>query len=546
MSCDSFPSGISRADNATNPAIQLFGNRLFNDQSPTELLVEFLLVIASSKRVAGHDNVFAAPLPALETLIDWPDMETLQYAPKARLNLKLFAFMGASRLDSRHETHRQHFKTLLERLQARIRVMESGAENDVLRTLEKLFLGFQGAGSGRTWCAQSFLPVCPGFLAGETIWNETAARKNPPADWDDAIGNLQIYFTMNKHRFLGRGGEVLYLQLCNALRQTPEAVRRWVEESRVRIEPQEQDPAWLHAALQRELGRVLTHCPQTVTDISEFIDTGVESDTRNATDIRNNEQRFVDAGWCPADSWREGYLFAVDLLRLCMSDLDVIERLQLLETVCAMQVLRSLAAQSARHCPPERQTSWPGYRLGISAPDEKRLAVKRISQHTVKATEKLVYRAIRGDDVELPENEEERVKILKEADTRYGGKLFISTAKRIGLLVPRRGAGARFTLNEQLLRLLVVTTVPIGGRLTYDRFKELVEVRHGLVFDAMGFTRASSWADGVDDIHLGSHCDAWLQDMLEAAGLLIHLSDSCALVENPAGNESEVIGRSKS
>ena len=544
MSCDSFPGGVPRPK---NPAIQLFGNRLFNGQSPTELLIEFLLVIVSFKRVSGHGNAFASPLPAVETLTDWPDIGILQYAPKARLNLKLFAFMGASRLDSRHETHRQQYKVLIERLQAKIRVTESGTENDVLRTLEKLFLGFQGAGSGRTWCAQSFLPVCPGFLARETIWNETAARKNPPADWDDAIRNSQNhYFSMDKHDFLARGGEVLYLQLCNALRQTPEAVQRWVEESGVRIEPQEHDPAWLHAALQRELGRLLTHCPQTVTDISEFIDTGVESDTRNATDIRNSEPRFVDAGWCPADSWREGYLFAVDLLRLCMSDLDVIERLQLLETACAMQVLRSLAAQSARHCPPERQTSWPGYRLGISAPDEKRLAVKRISQHTVKATEKLVYRAIRGDDVELPENEEERVKILKEADTRYGGKLFISTAKRIGLLVPRRGAGARFTLNEKLLRLLVVTTVPIGGRLTYDRFKELVEVRYGFVFDAMGFTRASSWADGVDGIHLGSHCDAWLQDMLEAAGLLIHLSDSCALVENPAGTESEVIGRQKS
>lgn len=544
MSCDSFPGGVPRPK---NPAIQLFGNRLFNDQSPTELLIEFLLMMVSSKRVAGHSNAFVSPLPALETLIDWPDMRILQYAPKARLNLKLFAFMGASRLDSRHETHRQQYKVLLERLQAKIRVTESGSENDVLRTLEKLFLGFQGAGSGRTWCAQSFLPVCPGFLAGETIWNETAARRNPPADWDDAIRNSQNhYFSMDKHNFLARGGEVLYLQLCNALHQTPEAIQRWVEESGVRIEPQEHDPAWLHAALQLELGRLLTHCPQTVTDISEFIDTGVESDTRNATDIRNSEPRFVDTGWCPADSWREGYLFAVDLLRLCMSDLDVIERLQLLETACAMQVLRSLAAQSARHCPPERQTSWPGYRLGISAPDEKRLAVKRISQHTVKATEKLVYRAIRGDDVELPENEEERVNILKEADTRYGGKLFISTAKRIGLLVPRRGAGARFTLNEQLLRLLVVTTVPIGGRLTYDRFKELVEVRYGLVFDAMGFTRASSWADGVDGIHLGSHCDAWLQDMLEASGLLIHLSDSCALVENPAGTESVVIGRQKS
>lgn len=536
MSCESFPIGIAYDENPDNPAIQMFGNRLFNDQSPTELLVEFLLLMASSKRITNGGVPFSTPLPDVETLTGWPDMGTLQYAPKARLNLKLFAFMGASRLDSRHETHRQHYKELLERLQANIRVMESGAENDVLRTLENLFLGFQGAGSGRTWCAQSFLPVCPGIIAGETIWNETAARRNPPADWDDAIGNLQVYFTMNKHRFLGRGGEVWYLQLCNALRQKPESVVEWVRESGVEIELQEQDPAWLHAALQRELGRLLTHCPQTVTDIAEFIDSGVERDTPKATDMRDHTPRFVDAGWCPADSWQEGYLFAVDLLRLCMANLDVIERLELLEIACAMQVLRSLSVQSVRHCPPERTVSWPGYRLAVSAPDEKRLPVKRISQHTAKATEKLVYRAIRCDKVELPSNVDDRNKILKNADTSYGGKLFVSTAKRIGLLVPRRGPGARFTLNEQLLRLLVVTTVPVGGRLTYDSFKELVEARHGLVFDADGFARASTWADGVGDVHLGSHCDAWLQEMLKAAGLLIELSDSCALVENPATN----------
>ena len=534
MSCEPFPSGIVRTK---NPAIQMFGNRLVNDQSTTELLVEFLLVIASTKRITNSGVPFSTPLPDMEILTGWPDMGTLQYAPKARLNLKLFAFMGASRLDSRHETHRQHYKELLELMQVNIRVMESGTENDVLRTIENLFLGFQGAGSGRTWCAQSFFPVCPGILAGETIWNETAARRNPPADWEDAIGNPNNrYFSFDKHDFLARGGEVWYLQLCNALRQDHRSIQGWVRESKVQIEPEEQDPAWLHAALQRELGRLLTHCPQTVTNIAEFIDSGVERNTSKATDMRDHTPRFVDAGWCPADSWQEGYLFAVDLLRLCMADLDIIERLELLETACAMQVLRSLSVQSVRHCPPERTVSWPGYRLAVSAPDEKRLPVKRISQHTVKTTEKLVYRAIRCDKVELPSNVDDRIRILKDADTSYGGKLLVSTAKRIGFLVPRRGPGARFTLNEKLLRLLVVTTVPVGGRLTYDSFKELVEARHGLVFDADGFARASTWADGVGEVHLGSHCDAWLQEMLEAAGLLIELSDSCALIKNPAGN----------
>jgi len=139
--------------------------------------------------------------------------------------------------------------------------------------------------------------------------------------------------------------------------------------------------------------------------------------------------------------------------------------------------------------------------------------------------------------VPLPDDSTQRGEVLKEADRRYGSKLFSGLAKRIGFLIPRRGAGVRFTLNEQLLRLLVVTTVPVGGRLTYDRFKALVEARHGLVFDSDGFARADEWAGGTGRVSLGHGVDAWLQDMLAAAGLLIHLSDSCALVENPAAKK---------
>jgi hypothetical protein len=531
MSCKTFP--IDR-DREKNPAIQLFGKRLFSDQSPVEFLVEFLLIVTSPKRIGCGISGFTTPLPSPKDLADWSETDELMYSPKARLNLKLFAFMGASRLDSRHQTHRDHYRDLVQKLRNNIRVTEVGSENDVLQTINNLFLGFQGAGFGRTWCAQSFMPVCTGLLAGETIWNETAARRDPPAGWDDVLNRQQVYFTMNKHRFLARGGEVLYLQLCIALKQKPETIKQWAEKSGIPLEPKEADPVSLQEELQRELGKLMDHCPQTVTDIAEFLDSGVEPETAQTTDNNENGPRYVAAGYCPADSWPEGYLFAVELLRLCQADLDVIERLQLLETACAMQVLRNLATQSVRHCPMEYKTTWPGYRLAVSAPDERNSAVKRLSRHTAKMVEKLIYRAIRCDDVELPADQTEREKILKEADKRYGGKLFVGMAKRIGLLVPRRGAGVRFTLNEQLLRLLVVTTVPIGGRLTYDRFKELVEARYGLVFDADGFTRASSWVDGNNQPVVGSGIDAWLQEMLDAAGLLIHLSDSCALVVNPA------------
>ena len=534
MSCETFPS-TSKLEK--NPAIQLFGKRLFLDQTPTEFLVEFLLLVTAKKKI--DSTAFDTALPSIDTLRFW-DSSELNYAPKSRINLKLFSFLGASRLDSRHATHRQHHHDLLDSLMSKITMSGSGNKEDVIRTLENLFLGFQGAGGGRTWCAQSFLPISPGLIAGETIWKESKARTERPEKWEDLLSSFSSYFSTGQHVFLARGGEVLYLQLCNALRQKPEIVANWVKESGICLSSEkdnnEQSPEWLHSQLEQELVGLMTRCPATVTEIANFIDCGLESETSEQTDGTEDLPRYVGACWCPAESWQEGYLFAVDLLRLCKANLDVVDRLYLLESACTMHVLRSLAMQSARHIDSENPIPWPGYRLAVSAPEEKRTAIKRLSHQTAKAMEKQIFQAIRNEEggIVLPQGEKEPGKSLKEADRRYAGKLFIGLAKRIGFIVPRRGAGARFVLNDQLLRLLVLTTVPAGGRITFDTFKRLVELRYGLVFDADGFNRASGWLDGTG-VYLPADTDAWLQEMLEAAGLLIHLSDSCALVENPAG-----------
>ena len=536
MPCNPFPAP---ATSDANPAIRLFGKRLFNDQLPLEFLAELLLVVNAPKRVGLDGPEIKTPLPPRASIDSWPDSATLLYAPRARLNLKLFALMGASRLDSRHETHREHYKDLLQKLSSNILAAEPGSEQDVLRTLENLFLGFQGTGFGRTWCAQNFLPVCPGLLARETIWNESKARRERGLMWGDLLASPGTYFASDKHIFLARGGEVLYLQICNALRQRSDIVAAWAKETGVQLEPRELDPALLHEALQLHLSELLRQCPQTVNDIAEFIDTGAEPETAVATDTAHGDLRFVEAGYCPAESWQEAHLFAVDLLRICQADLDIIERLQLLEMACALQVLRSLAAQSARQFREETQVGWPGYRLAVSAPEGDLSSIKRLSQATAKNVEKLIYRAIRSEGG-LPEDEAARETLLREADRRYGGKFFVGLAKRIGFLVPRRGTAARFTLHERLLRLLVVTTVPAGGRMTFTRFKQLLEARHGLVFDVDGFERASSQLES-GAWHFGGPAIAlWLQEMLEAAGSLIQLSDSCALVVNPAQPKTSV------
>ena len=174
-----------------NPGIQLFGRRFFADQTIPELLVEFLLVSNSQKRIGENITTAQTIFPDMSVLHHW-STENLEYAPKSRLNLKLFAFLGASKLETRHRTHRQHYQDLLHQLKEKIIVSGNASKEDVLKTLENLFLGFQRVGGQRTWCAQSFLPFCPELLASETIWQSTKARINNVEVWDEAIRRFSV------------------------------------------------------------------------------------------------------------------------------------------------------------------------------------------------------------------------------------------------------------------------------------------------------------------------------------------------------------------
>ena len=526
---NTFPPGIGISGKEDyNPAIHLFGRRFFSDQSTIELLVEFLLVVSSRKFI---DREFDTPLPTYEAIKHWPNRRELTYAPKARLNLKLFSFLSASKLDTRHQVHRDHLKELYGLMGSRIEAREED-KDAVLRTLENLFLGFQGAGSQRTWCAQSFVPICSGLVAGESIWQQSKARD--VEDWQEALN----YFTHNQWLFLARGGEVLYLQVCNALSQTHEVIDGWAQQTGLKsgLTTDELDPAWLHRQLNSGLMRLFEECPATVSGLAEFVDSGVEKETSQRTDTNYGQLKYTTCGWCPSQSWEEGYLFAVEMQRILRARIELMERLDLLELECSLQLLRSLAMQAARYTSLSDAALFPPYRLAISDPAGDNESVRHISKRSVQAVQKMIYDALRHEEIESRVPKSDRAKLYREADRRYGHKLFITVAKRVGLITPRRGAGMRFVINERLLRLLVVALIP-SGRLTYDSFKRLVEHHYGLAIDEPSLSRASNWASRIIIESFEDPTDDWFQDMLEAAGVLRRLSDSCSIVENMIGDD---------
>jgi hypothetical protein len=528
-----YPKTQSTMSPDINPARRIFGNRFFSDQTINELLVEFLLVAFSSKKFAGgevlEDTVIISP-----NILNSNSGKVLQYAPKARINLKLFSFLGVTRLEVRHQSHKNHYAHLVEELECRIKTNDNDTKDDIIRTMENLFLGFQGAGSGRGWSAQSFIPISPSFLACESIWKATEAQRNNVKEWSELFGNRINYFDHGQHNFLAKGGELLYLQLCNALSQDEQTIQSWNDKEKIGLTKNECNPNWLYEELNDSFKKLMDYCPQSLSQLADFIDTKVDPVTHILTDQPNNSPRYVNTGWCNADSWMEGYLFGTELLRILNAKLDIVDRIYLLESSCAFQAIRTLSTHSIRIFPSHNnsQMSYPGYRFIISSPDEGSKSIKRLSQQSVKYIEKVIYKAVRYDQDILPSEEKKRLSVLKQTDTKYGSKLFLNISKKLGFIIPKRGAGVRFVLNEQLMRLLVVTLLPVGNtRITYDTFKELAECRYGLVFDSRGMEKAYSFMNGRT-IQISGNSDAWLQNMLEASGFLIHLSDSCAMIQN--------------
>lgn len=508
-----------------SPAIKLFGRRFFADQTALEFLAELLLVMHSPKLIGERKLDAKAILPPKEQLINWPAHHALFYQPQMRLNLKLFAFLGSSKLDTRHASHRQHYKQLLQQMKDNMATASAVSKDDVLRGLENLFQGFQGAGLSRTWCAQTFLPVSPGVLACETIWKETGANKEGVTTWDEALP----FFDSTQRVFLARGGELLYLQICNALRQSDASINLWLKKNQFSFVGEELSPSLLYNCLTKVLPRITNQSPPGIQELASWID---QLDTKSNTG--SEDHKSMKCGWCPEESWAEGYLFAVELARICRANIDPIERIELLTVGCALQVLRSLCAQSVRYNPSlgddlKARGGALGFAWIVAGPTPKDRASWKLSERNLMAVQNLIYTALRHEDIRQDAEEKD----YAEADRRYGHKLFLSLAKKIGFIVPQRGPGAHFTLNDKLLRYLVLALVRPGQKCTLDTFKSALYQHYGMAFAGDQLKQACRWS-GLAPLEDAINPKAgWFEEMLRTAGFLVHLSDACSLVHNP-------------
>ncbi len=529
-----FPGLQALGSEDRNPAIRLFGRRFFTDQGVLELLAELMAVALCEKRRGGVRIHTALPEPAV--LADWPAGVLLQYRPPIKLNLKLFAFLTASRIDTRHPVHEQHYEKLVRLLEGRIRAANAEA-GEVVEWLEELLRGFQGAGLNRTWCAQTFFPITSTLLTRETIWSGSAAKALSVEEWDSVIQHRSRYFETRRD-FLARGGELLYLQMCNALVTEPKAIGGFLQKLQ-KAEPdcllaEEADPQRLHALLEQSLSSLRGPHGAALDRLIEFIEGLDPATTAAANRSEDEKDGWLSCAWCPKESWREGYLFAVELSRVLRATLDPVERLELLTTGCALQVLRSLCAQSARYAGMPRTSAPLGYAWVLAPPEGAPRPLRLASQRNLQVVQSLIQRALRTEA--LKKNAEGHKtpvdRLYREADSKYGHKLFLSLGKKLGFIVPKRGPGARFTMTDEILRYLVLALLPPGGRCTSESFRKRLYLHYGMVVDGDDLTEAVAWSGLPSSASMRSHDGHWLEASLRAGGFLTQLSDAWSIVHN--------------
>lgn len=533
-----FPN-IKKVSQASNTAFVLFGSRFFADQTVVELLSELISVAFSDKWI-GFKGPISDPIPSLHDLKDWAyaNEVKLHYNPPIKLSLKLFALLCTSPLDSRHRVHENQYNNLMQRFTQKVGPSPESPE-EVKEWVEDFLMGFQGAGFDRTWCAQTFYPITTNFLLQETIWKRSYT-KNKELDWNEVRNNIFSYFNTRQHIFLARGGELLYLQLCNLFSKRGRDIGSLA--SKLGLSKEENTLEFLHQALLTGLKKLKTEQFAALNKLTDYIET-LDPETNWATNKGNqSKENMLTCEWCPEESWPEAYLFAVEINHVLQATLDPIERLELLQIGCVVQVMRSLCAQSLRYADitlPKNKGSILGYAWLFSPLDGYTRQQRLASCYNLQVLFKLIQRALRNEDLlEIAAQNRKNKKmssLLREADNKYGHKYFNLMGKRLGIIYPWKGAEPRFILTDKFLRYLVLSVLAPGESCEYHEFKHRIYQHFGIAVEGEELLDAVVWSGLPANSSVQPDSGSWLTQMLRAGGFLIELSDGCSIIENPFG-----------
>jgi hypothetical protein len=288
-------------------------------------------------------------------------------------------------------------------------------------------------------------------------------------------------------------------------------------------------------AIDRELN-ALFQKTSPITQIVKWIE---DADQIRPSLIRQGRTEAV-CGWCPEESWQETYLFAHECANICRATLDQLEKVEMLTFCCVFQVLRSICAQSVRNNTDMTNElrmlgGMNGFTWLLTPARLTDESYKETAKHNLVRMREVIYGALKSPDIHAPQMAGSK-NLDKDAD-KNSQELFLHLGKRIGLIAPRTGPGARFVLSDKVLRYLVLALIPPGAKMTLASFTDRMFHHYGMAVSGAALKKAVQWSYPRQELHFSELQKKWLEDSLLTAGFLIPLSDAVSQVHNPFGTD---------
>lgn len=499
MTLEYFPNfnGYKIAEH--NPQIQVYGHRLYKDQTLYEFLLEFLLVFMSPKSEGKNTEYKDIKDSGYYFNVIKDESQQLHYYPTPRMGLKRFIFFNRSDIEKRFEVDKQALELHREHLKQSIKVESSNYDKDfALDVIQDLFYGYNAILGKRSWFAQSLLSLAPEIIFSESIGNKK--KRTEGLDYaKDSLLEIDQKFEFNQHMFMARGGEVYYLHVLQGLNQVEEADR---------------------TEISLKLKEMITSIPQ-LSILAQFIQgeweglvTPGEEYIEDFHYIKKNLQAI------PKDYESVAKFTVQELKNLLSSELDAFEKVELLGIVVAIQIIRMMTHRSEKILKLPKKQAWV-----LDLTKNLRGSLRKQAVTSYEQLEENVFRAI------FDKYNEETAQSNTITNAAKDTSLLIrKLSKDIGLVIPPTGGNMRMSLNENLVKVLVLSLIKPGERLLFTTFLAKCYEHFNII---IGSKEAEKHFEKISYLNDFSENEQIFLDLLSNCGFLKNLSDATSIVENP-------------
>ena len=492
---------------------KVFGHRFRQDQTIYEYLLEFLVVLTSKKNIAPEDSndYVEEYFPNIEEA----SLKKIKYIPTNNVGLKRFIFFLNSKQEGRFGIDEKAFDELNEFIKGKLDITMSDDminKEFIVKMMQNLLYGFSAVTENRSWFAQSMLPICPSVITTE-IMGKTSARKNKTYPDNEFRNRVDRDFETSKYSFMARGGEIYYLHVLRALSHYP-AYKEKIE-------------LGLHNLINQfpEMEKMCNDIQQTWL-LEGLGVTGYADDEETANRVPPVVKTLgtIPDGFC---SREENTL--MELCNILSSDMHPFEKLDILSYGIILQLI-IMTYDQARYASGKEQGS---ILIDINC-------YKNDSNDEIKKAAHNNYNEYSQDIVDaLFENLEGNVKEKSTEEKTISDaidnsiKVYKKIGKRVGILKPDNEKYLRFTINEKMLKYLVLSLIKPGTKMTLDRFIEKIYEQYRLVIGPDEYIASINTRKfKVDETYLEKNKKDF-QTMLKESGFLRELSDSTSIVTNP-------------